>query len=408
MQIIRTIDLLNPFRLGTLIYCLMIVRTTSLIFIAFAFLAPLPGQTIPAPIRVDNQPMAEQVFTNVQVLKGIPVSEFMSTMGFFSASLGLNCVFCHVPESLQDWKKFAEDVPRKRMARSMIAMVNTINKSNFGGRAVVTCYSCHHGNERPKQIPSLALQYGTPDEDPNETEVPPDPVPGPTADQLLAKFVAGAGGARANHSTFTVRGTYEGYETYHQQVPFELWVKAPAQMASVVHTQNGDSTTVYDGRQGWIASPNNPVALLPMAAGADSDGARLDAQLFFPEEVGQALNQWRAGFPQTSVGDKDVQVVEGFAPGRTRVKLFFDLASGLLVRQLRYVRTIVGTNPYQIDYADYRDVNGMKLPYQWIVTWTNGQSTWRVTDIQADGAIPAERFAKPAPAQLAPAKSPAH
>ncbi len=382
----------------------MIHRTLRLIFIASAFVAALAAQ----PAAIEKQPMAEDVFANVQVLKGIPVSEFMSTMGFFSASIGLNCVFCHVPESLQDWKKFADDVPRKRIARSMIAMVNTINRNNFGGRAAVTCYSCHHGNERPKLIPSLALQYGTPEEDPNETEVPPQPVPGPSADQLLDKFIAATGGSRANHSSFTIHGTYEGYETYHQQVPFELWVAAPAQLASVVHTQNGASTTVYAGREGWIASPNNPVMLLPMAAGAESDGARLDAQLFFPAELRQALSQWRAGFPQTSVGDKDVDVLEGSAPGRTRVKLFFDQQTGLLVRQLRYVATIVGTNPYQIDYSDYRDVSGVKLPHQWVVTWTNGQSTWRVTEIQADAAMPTGRFAKPAPAVLAPAKSPAH
>jgi hypothetical protein len=348
--------------------------------------------------------MAEQVFTNVQVLKGIPVSEFMSTMGFFSASVGLNCVFCHVPESLEDWKKFAEDVPRKRIARNMIAMVNTINKTNFGGRAAVTCYSCHHGNETPKQIPSLALQYGTPEEDPNETEVPPQAVSGPSADQILDKFIA-ATGAGSKQSSLTIRGTYEGYETYHQQVPFEIFLKAPAQMASVVHTQNGDSVTVYNGTQGWIASPNNPVMLLPMAPGAESDGARLDAQLFFPAGIKQALGQWRAGFPQTNVNDKDVYVIQGTASGGTRVKLYFDIQTGLLIRQLRYVRTIIGTNPWQIDYADYRDVNGVKLPQQWIVTWTNGQSTWRVTGIQTDAAIPAARFAKPAPAVLAPVKN---
>jgi photosynthetic reaction center cytochrome c subunit len=379
----------------------MIQRIVRLVLIASAFVAAPAAQPVPA----EKQPMAEDVFTNVQVLKGIPVSEFMSTMGFFAASVGLNCVYCHVPESLQDWKKFAEDVPRKRIARNMIAMVNTINKNNFGGRAAVTCYSCHHGNERPKQIPSLALQYGTPEEDPNETEVPQQPVAGPTAEQLLDKFIAASGGPRANHTSFTIRGTYEGYETYHQQVLFEVWVKAPAQMASVVHTQNGDSTTVYDGRQGWVASPNNPVMLLPMAPGAESDGARVDAQLFFPGELRQALSQWRAGFPQTNVGDKDVDVIEGSAPGRTRMKLFFDQQTGLLVRQLRYVATIVGTNPYQIDYSDYRDVNGVKLPHQWVVTWTNGQSTWRVTEIQPDAAIPAGRFAKPAPGVLAPAKS---
>ena len=395
------------FAEGAIIQQTMIVRIARVILVASALLSTLGAQP-GTPAQTEKQPMAEQVFTNVQVLKGIPVSEFMSTMGFFAASVGLNCVFCHVPESLQDWKKFAEDVPRKRMARSMIAMVNTINKNNFGGRAVITCYSCHHGNERPRQIPSLALQYGTPEEDPNETEIPPQPVAGPSAGQLLDKFIAAMNGSAAIHTNFGIRGTYEGYETYHQQVPFELWAKAPAQMATVVHTQNGDSTTVYNGREGWIASPNNPVMLLPMAAGAESDGARLDAQLFFPAEIRQAVSQWRAGFPQTSVGDKDVDIIEGSAPGGTRVKLFFDQQSGLLVRQLRYVNTIVGTNPYQIDYSDYRDVNGIKLPHQWVVTWTNGQSTWRVTDVQADAAIPTGRFAKPAPAVLAPARSSAH
>jgi Photosynthetic reaction centre cytochrome C subunit len=354
---------------------------------------------------IEKQPMAEQVFQNVQVLKGIPVSEFMGTMGFFSASLGLNCVFCHVPESLQDWKKFAEDVPRKRMARNMIAMVNTINKSNFGGRPVVTCYSCHHGNERPKPIPSLAVQYGTPEEDANEMEVPPQPVPGASADQILGKFISAAAGKGPVQTGYVLRGTYEGYETYHEQVQFEIWVKAPTQLTTVVHTQNGDSVSAYDGRQGWVASPNNPVMLLPLAPGAETDGARLDAQLFFPGQIKQALSNWRSGFPLANVADKDVQVIQGIGVGNTRFKLFFDQQSGLLLRQLRYSGTIVGSNPFQIDYADYRDVGGTKLPYQWTVTWTTGQSIWRVSEIRADANIPAARFAKPAPAVLAPPKS---
>ena len=110
--------------------------------------------------RSDKQPLAEDVFQNVQLLKGIPVSEFMTTMGFFSASLGLNCVYCHVPESLQDWKKFADDVPRKRMARTMIQMVNTINKNNFGGRRAITCYSCHHGTNIPKRFQAWPYSTG--------------------------------------------------------------------------------------------------------------------------------------------------------------------------------------------------------------------------------------------------------
>ena len=117
--------------------------------------------------------MSDQYFKNVQVLKGIPVNEFMETMGFFAASLGLNCVFCHVPESLENWDKFAEDVPLKRRSRQMIEMVNTINKTQFGGRRALTCYSCHRGNQVPKVIPSLAEQYGVPAEDPNQIEIVP-------------------------------------------------------------------------------------------------------------------------------------------------------------------------------------------------------------------------------------------
>lgn len=366
----------------------------------------LAGQSSPT----DKQPLAEDVFKNVQVLKGIPVSEFMATMGFFSASLGLNCVYCHVAESLQDWQKFAEDVPRKRMARTMVQMVNTINKNNFGGRRVITCYSCHHGNERPKDIPSLAIQYGTPEEDPNEIEIPPQAVSGPSADQILDQFVAALGGSSrlSALTSLIAKGTYEGYDTYHEKVPFELYAQAPAQLTTVIHTQNGDSTTVFDGIGGWVASPGNPVPLLPLVPGAEVDVAHLDAQLWFPAQIKQALSQWRSGFPITTIGDSDVQVIQGIGAGKTRVKLFFDQKTGLLTRQLRYSSTAVGTNPIQIDYADYRDVNGVKRPFRWIVTWTNGQSTYQVNEFQAGIAIDAGRFRKPAPAVLAPAKAVAH
>src|SRR5262245_9734123 len=105
--------------------------------------------------------MAEDVFKNVQVLKGIPVDQFMETMGFFSASLALNCTSCHGVESASDAARFADDPPLKKTARKMILMVRAINRDNFAGAGLVTCYSCHRGGERPKITPSLADQYGT-------------------------------------------------------------------------------------------------------------------------------------------------------------------------------------------------------------------------------------------------------
>ncbi len=91
-----------------------LIAPAAAVLVCLITIPPAAGQQATA----EKPQMVEDVFKNVQVLKGIPVNEFMDTMGFFAAALGLNCTGCHVPESLQDWSKFADDVPRKRMARA--------------------------------------------------------------------------------------------------------------------------------------------------------------------------------------------------------------------------------------------------------------------------------------------------
>src|SRR6266478_788101 len=132
-------------------------------------IASTHGQAAPA-----KQLMSEQAFKNITVLKGIPVDEFMDTMGFISASTNYNCIDCHVEPKVEgDWSIFAQETPRKATARRMILMVEAINKTNFGGARRVTCYTCHRGIQGvPKTTPSLAEQYGEPAPlDPNEVEI---------------------------------------------------------------------------------------------------------------------------------------------------------------------------------------------------------------------------------------------
>jgi len=341
----------------------------------------------------------------VQLLKGITVSEFIDTMGLFSAALGANCVHCHVEESLTHWEKFAEDVPRKRRARQMIQMVNGINQANFGGRPVITCYTCHHGDIRPDGIPSLLAQYSLPIEDPNKVEIVPDARQGPTAPQILDTYIDAVGGSQAvsRLTSFSAKGTYTGFDTYEQKVPFEVFAKAPNQRTTIVHTQNGDTTSVFDGRTGWLASVDRPVTLLPLNRGSELDGARLDAYLSFPAGIKLALTQWRVGFPMTAIDDRPVQVVEGTGEGGARFKLFFDSESGLLARVVRYTNTIVGTVPTQTDYADYRTVAGVKMPFKTVVTWTTGQATIELSEVQSNVSIDAATFKQPPPAVVKPA-----
>ncbi|MBI2185840.1 MAG: photosynthetic reaction center cytochrome c subunit [Acidobacteria bacterium] len=122
----------------------------------------------PAPL------MSDTVFKNVQILKGIPVDEFMDTMGMFAASLGYDCVSCHSPNIYeQRATAYAEATPLVQRARQMIVMMNTINKNYFGGQPRVSCFTCHHAKNRPEFIPSLALQYGELLDDPNSMVIFP-------------------------------------------------------------------------------------------------------------------------------------------------------------------------------------------------------------------------------------------
>src|SRR5215831_16057727 len=59
--------------------------------------------------------MAEELFKNIPVIKGIPVDEFMDTMGMFSNALAMNCTDCHTSDSTSAWPNFAKDTPLKIM-----------------------------------------------------------------------------------------------------------------------------------------------------------------------------------------------------------------------------------------------------------------------------------------------------
>jgi hypothetical protein len=360
-------------------------------------IAPLSAQTAPA-----KQLMSEQAFKNVTVLKGIPVDEFMNTMGFISASTNYNCTDCHVEPKVEgDWSTYAQETPRKATARRMILMVQSLNKTNFGGARVVTCYTCHRNVQgAPRVTPSLADQYGEPPTpDPNEVEIRRQSPDAPSADQIFNQYLQAVGGAQkaAAITSIVIKGTYEGYA--EPKAPVDIYLKAPNQRTMIVHTDAGDRTTTFDGINGWMAAPpaDKPFPVIAYSNG-DLDGMRLDALLSFPAGIKQVITKPLTG--ATTIDDKDVTLVEGTANGgRSTVKLYFDKQSGLLVRQVRYADTVIGRVPIQVDYSDYKDVarTGIKLPFHVITTWTDGRSDVVLTSAEANAAIDAKKFNQPAP-----------
>jgi len=359
--------------------------------------------------RAEKAAVAEDVFRNVQVLKGITVNEFMETMGVFSASTLLNCTDCHTKESAGNWQKYADDTPIKRTARRMVQMMQTINQSFFGGAHVITCYTCHRGDERPRPTPNLTELYATPPlQEPDQ--ITQQAAGMPSADSLLDKYIEAIGGVQriAALTSIAARGVYEGAAASLMPgaSPLEIYAKAPDQRTMIIHTKAGDVTTVFDGKAAWSASPSlySPLPVLPLT-GTDLDAAKVEAVMTFPARFKQSLANWRVGFPFT-IDDNEVQVVQGTTAARQPVKLYFDSKSGLLVRLVRYTNLPVGLNPLQTDYSDYRDVSGVKVPFKMKMTWVDGQATVTFNDVQFNVPVNAAKFAKPDPPAAPKAATP--
>jgi len=349
----------------------------------------LSAQAAPAGV-----PLSDQVFKNIQILKGIPVDQFMDAMGMFSASLGYDCSSCHSQDIHYDRAAFATTTPLITRARQMINMMNGLNEANFGGRPRVTCFTCHRGSPNPEDVPSLALQYADLVDDPNAmTLVRSRSV---TPDQVFAKYMQALGGAQkvTALTSFTARGTYGGFNTGGADIPIEINAKAPNQRMQIVRAPDAENVKTFDGRKAWVSEGWRPLPLMELTGG-NLEGARIEALTLFPVTIKDSFTGWQVG--TATIDDKPVQVLQGRSAGQPLpVNFYFD-ESGLLVRTLRWNRTLVGTVPTQMDFSDYRDVAGVKMPFKIVITWTDGQNTIALNQIQPNVPIDAARFATPRP-----------
>ena len=97
----------------------------------------------------------EQVYKNIQVLKGFPSDQLVPAMQFVTASLGVQCDFCHLENAFEK-----DDKETKQTARRMMRMMFAINKDNFDGQQKVTCYACHRGAHKPVITPTVSEEEG--------------------------------------------------------------------------------------------------------------------------------------------------------------------------------------------------------------------------------------------------------
>jgi len=346
----------------------------------------------------DTRP-AEVVYKNIKVMTGVPANELIQGMHFIRAALGVDCEHCHVAGQFDK-----DDVPLKDKARGMYTMMNEINRANFGGRAVVSCYTCHKGHATPEDMPSLPV--------PATAAAPPRPAL-PPVDDILSRYITALGGEAALRrvASRVITGTQDIPTGPGGSVPtpatLERSLKAPNLVVDLYKTDRFTIASGFDGTAAWARGQNgNVVTLAP--DGIDAERARRAAAFYEPVTV---KNQYSAMLVEglAQVNGRDAYIVMGISAAKTPERLYFDVQTGLLLRKWSYLQTAAGRSPFQMDFDDYRDTgSGVKIPF--VVrsspagprTELETTSTLRVTSVKDNVPIEDARFAKPASPPPAP------
>jgi hypothetical protein len=365
-------------------------RVFGLPLIAVMLLRPLTSfSQAPSEHAVPSaDKKANEVFKNVQVLKDVPSDQLIPAMQFITSSLGVQCSFCHVENAFDK-----DDKKTKQTARKMMRMMLDIDATNFEGKQMVTCNTCHRGSPKPQAIPAIAESqpHLWSEAEPPSQENPPDL---PHAEEIIAKYLEAIGGEGnvSKLKSVVEKGTFEAAG---HKFPVEVFIQSPQRIAIITQWPNGEGSTVFNGQAGWITFPGRPQRRM---SSADVEAARIDADLQFAIDMKKLFSELRVE-KEVRIGDKDTVMISGQRTGLPPVEMYFDKQSGLLIRMVRYAQSPLGRNPTQIDYSDYREVKGVKLPFSWTSATPTGRFTIQVESAEANVSIPESRFEKPASAQ---------
>jgi hypothetical protein len=334
------------------------------LFMAVTLVA-FKARPLEAAMQQEEKPV-EQVQKNIQVLKGLPSSQLLPVMHFMRTSLGVRCDYCHVAENGKYWM---DDKPAKQTARRMLQMVFDINKSNFGGQPVVTCNTCHRGSTKPTPVPAIgqgAFTNTTADLDPKPAEVLP------TADQILDRYLQALGGKAAIDKIATrstkvilLRPKVINSVTPRaailnrgETVTVETFQKAPGKYLAVITSPAGLVSQGFNGTVGWVKTVTGQREM----NSAEVSRIKRDADLSKDLKLKERYSKMQVTGKER-LGEHEVFAIEARSLEDKTERLLFDVKSGLLLRRVVFTETRLGLDPEQTDYDDFREVDGVWLPF---------------------------------------------
>jgi hypothetical protein len=378
-----------------------ILVCTSLIMIIAVGTLEAPSSWAETP-QQDNKPV-EQAQRNIQVLKGMPSSQLLPVMHFMRTSLGVRCDYCHVAENGKYWM---DDKPPKQAARRMLQMVFDINKANFGGQPIVTCNTCHRGSIKPVAVPSIGQGAFT-----NTTRADTDAKvaePLPTADQVFDKYAQALGGKGAvdKIKTRTTKITLlrpklvnAGTATAAILNRAETWTietfhKAPDKYLSVITTPDGVVYQGFNGTVGWTKTPRGQREMNAVELAYVKRQADLYSDLKLKDQYSRI-----SVIGKEQLGELETYVLEARSLENKIERLYFDVKTGFLRRRTVFTEIKLGLDPEQTDYEDYRQVDGVWLPFivrQSYLDDNHYGTTRTLTEVKHNAPIDDARFNAPA------------
>jgi len=393
-----------------------------------AVLRAQPPQERPVqPAPGVKGPTAGQAYKNVKILKDLPAGELHPAMEYITVALGVGCGYCHDVRNFDN-----DDKAPKKTARNMMQMTFAINSASFEGQTRVTCYTCHRGQSRgaaaevypddravlgkppngtyaPVAVPNVTLDstmtvvQGTP---PAGANAKPAPVL-PSAEEIIAKYKQALGSADAIQklSTIIAKGTVEmeipqppGPAGAPPAPPVigrrdaELYRKYPDRVLYLIHMPTSLTLEGYDGFTAWLMGNVSREETGGERAVMQQKGEFFPALRFLEEYSRVKVDSME------KIGNRDVYRVSGFRNDGTGYDHFeADAQTGLVLRMSTNMNSVLGTYPVQLNYDDYRDVNGVKFPFTVREVSPEGQRIYRWDSIEYNGWVETAAFNMPPP-----------
>jgi len=387
--------------------------------------APPPGQAAP-PMDIRGK-TASQYYKNVKVLKDIPAIDIHPAMEYIMVGLGVGCAYCHDVRHFDN-----DDKPQKKTARNMIQMTFALNSTIFDNQLRVTCYTCHRGQPLPAASPVLSPEKGPEGLAPQGTyaavvipnitlssSMSPEkasasatpaapgaakapPVVLPSVDEIFAKYTQALGSAEAlaKASTLVQKGTVEmalppapgtppGPPTIGHPAA-ESDRKAPDKVLLTIDLPGKPSKEGYDGMTSWLQA-----AFSRENTGGEKAVAQEGAE-FIPGLKFQENHSRLKVDSIEKVGDREAYRVSGFRSDGTGFdRVYFDTQTGLLVRTVTYMNSVLGSFPIENDFEDYRPVSGIQIPYTNRYVSPEGNRTFKWEQVEINAPVDDAIFTRP-------------